>query len=87
MLGDATAMMGDALADAVSSAGTAAAGAAIGVATDAAIGYTTVWGVWDGLHRIIPSWEFSGGAAVFVGSELDSVATQHSQFSSSFASK
>ena len=69
MLGDATTLVGDAVADAVSSAGSAVANAAIGVATDAAIGSTTVWGVWDGIHRIIPAWVFSGGAAV-LGSEL-----------------
>ena len=57
------------MADAVSSAGSAMADAAVGVATDAAIGSTTVWGVWDGIHRIIPAWVFSGGAAV-LGSEL-----------------
>lgn len=69
MLGDATTLVGDAVADVVSSAGSAVADAAVGVATDAAIGSTTVWGVWDGIHRIIPAWVFSGGAAV-LGSEL-----------------
>jgi hypothetical protein len=69
MLGDASAVVGDAILDGVSAVGSAVADAAIGVATDAAIGSGTIWGIWDGLHRVLPNWLFSGGAAV-LGSEI-----------------
>jgi hypothetical protein len=69
MFGDASALVGDAMMDGISTVGTAVADAAIGVATDAAIGSGTVWGIWDGLHRVLPSWLFTGGAAV-LGSEI-----------------
>ena len=69
MVGDAATLVGDAVMDGVSAVGSAVADAAVGVATDAAIGSGTVWGVWDGIQRILPSWLFTGGAVV-VGGEV-----------------
>mmetsp|Transcript_15844 Transcript_15844/g.24003 ORF Transcript_15844/g.24003 Transcript_15844/m.24003 type:complete len:595 (+) Transcript_15844:172-1956(+) len=67
IIGDASTLIGDAVIDGMTSAGSAVADAAIGVATDAAIGSGTLWGVWDGLHRVLPQWVFSGGAVVLGG--------------------
>lgn len=69
VVSDAATVVGDTVMDGLSAAGSAVADAAVGVATDAAIGSGTVWGFWDGIHRILPSWVFTGGAAV-LGSEL-----------------
>jgi len=67
MVGDAVTLVGDTVMDGLASVGTAVADAAIGVATDAAIGSGALWGVWDGLHRVLPNWLFSGGAVVLGG--------------------
>lgn len=66
-MGDVAGLVGDALVDGVSTVGSAVADVAVGVATDAAIGGGTVWGVWDGLLRILPSWVFTGGAVALAG--------------------
>jgi hypothetical protein len=67
LFGDAATMAGDAIVDGVTSIGGAVVDAAVGVATDAAIGSGTLWGVWDGLHRILPTWLLSGGAVAIAG--------------------
>ena len=86
MVGDASSLVGDAFMDGLASAGSAVADAAIGVATDTAIGGTTMWGVWDGIHRVLPSWLFTGGAVV-LGSELAFAAFAFYVASTSFGNE
>ena len=63
LVSDAAAVVGDA----ASAVGSAVTDAAVGVATDAALGTGTVWGVWDGMQRIVPPWLFTSGTVVVAG--------------------